>query len=206
VGSEQLTPDGRHEAPADLESWHILAVDGDGRVGGCARYLPHGNGIPFQELAVAKSALARDPVWGDALREAVNAEMALARHLGVPYVEVGGWALGHELRNTTAALHIALSTYALARVLGGCIGIGTVTQRHFSSTILRRIGGASLRGAGCELPAYYDPAYGCMMEILGFDSRSRTSVTGNVSRHSKRRSLPFLSLVPPDIGTQRFIP
>ncbi|MEN6604794.1 MAG: FAD-binding oxidoreductase [Bryobacteraceae bacterium] len=171
VQSGELTADGRHQALADLESWHILAADGDGRVCGCARYLPHSNDIPFQELGVARSALARDPVWGEALREAVHAEMALARHLGVPYVEVGGWALGHELRNTTAALHIALSTYALARVLGGCIGVGTVTQRHFSSTILRRIGGGSLRAAGRELPSYYDPAYGCVMEILGFDSR-----------------------------------
>lgn len=171
VQGEQLTTDGRHQVQADYESWHILAVDEEGRVGGCARYLPHRSDVRFEELGVARSALALDPVWGATLKEAVRSEMALARRLGVAYVEVGGWALGHELRNTTAALNIALSTYALARVLGGCIGVGTVTQRHASSTILRKIGGASLKCGGCELPSYYDPAYRCVMEILNFDSR-----------------------------------
>src|SRR6185437_8001354 len=71
---------------------------------------------------------------------------------------------------TREALRIALATYGLARAMGGCIGITTATRRHCSSEILRRIGGQSLRGNGGELPPYFDPQYGCEMEVLRFDS------------------------------------
>jgi hypothetical protein len=55
-------------------------------------------------------------------------------------------------------------------MLGGGIGIATATRRHGSSSILRRLGGRPLVIQGTELPSYYDPQYGCEMEILRFDS------------------------------------
>src|SRR5205085_1986583 len=61
-------------------------------------------------------------------------------------------------------------TYCLAQILGGCIGITTATLRHCSSSILRRIGAASLESAAGPLPAYFDPKFGCEMEVLSFDS------------------------------------
>jgi hypothetical protein len=87
------------------------------------------------------------------------------------YAEVGGWAIAPERRCTPEALRLALSTYAIAQLLGGSRGITTATMRHHSSSILRRIGGRPLIFDGIELPPYYDPRYGCEMEILGFDSR-----------------------------------
>jgi len=65
-----------------------------------------------------------------------------------------------------------MATYSLARILGGCVGITTATERHHSSSILRRIGGHSLQYRGTELPSYYDPQYRCKMEVLRFDSSS----------------------------------
>lgn len=70
------------------------------------------------------------------------------------------------------AFETAVSTYALTAGLGGCLGITTATVRHCSSLILRRLGGQSLELAGLPLPSYFDPTYGCEMEILRFDSRA----------------------------------
>ena len=63
-----------------------------------------------------------------------------------------------------------LTAYGLARSLGGTLGVSTVTTRHSSSSMLRRIGLASLLSRGAELPPYFDPHYNCEMEILRFDS------------------------------------
>jgi hypothetical protein len=38
--------------------------------------------------------------------------------------------------------------------------------------MLKRMGGRPLSVAGVTLPAYFDPDYGCEMEILRFDSRA----------------------------------
>jgi hypothetical protein len=65
-----------------------------------------------------------------------------------------------------------VSAYALAAELGGCIGITTATVRHCSSRILRKLGGRSLEVGGVSLPSYFDPRYGCEMEILRFESRT----------------------------------
>jgi hypothetical protein len=37
--------------------------------------------------------------------------------------------------------------------------------------MLRRIGLGGMLSAGEELPTYYDPHYGCHMQVLQFDSR-----------------------------------
>ena len=100
----------------------------------------------------------------------MEAEIESAKQRGIAYVEVGGWALAPKMRFTAEALRIVLATYSLARILGGCIGIGTVTRRHHSASILRRIGGRALRESESELPHYFDPQYACDMEVLCFDS------------------------------------
>jgi hypothetical protein len=46
-----LTPDGRHYIGSDEESWHLLTMDSDGTVCGCARYLAHENTISFARHA-----------------------------------------------------------------------------------------------------------------------------------------------------------
>jgi hypothetical protein len=168
----QLTSDGRHATEADERSWHVLLVDGSNEVYGCARYTEYPNHVSFGALGVSQSALAMSDQWGVRLREAVENEMLEARKEGLAYVEVGGWALREELRGTAEALRIALASYALAHVLGGCLGLATATYRHRSCSILRRLGGRPLEWGEAELPPYYDPTYECRMEVLRFDSRT----------------------------------
>ncbi len=166
----QLTADGRHVQAADASSWHVVMLNPGGKVTGCARYQEHAPGTSPEGLGVWKSALAHDPAWQDHLRAAVRDEMTLAQQRGIAFVELGGWAVAEECRGTTHALEIALSTFALSGRIGGAIGLTTATVRHASSRMLRKLGGRPLVSAGVELPAYHDPQYDCMMEILRFDS------------------------------------
>jgi hypothetical protein len=166
----QLTADGRHVQEADQFSWHVVSVQPDGEVTGCARYRPHAPKVAPEELGVWRSALARDPAWRSSFRQAVVHEIDLAWARGLSYVEVGGWAVARQWRGSLHAFETALSTYALASGLGGCIGITTATVRHCSARILRKLGGRSLELAGLPLPSYFDPQYGCEMELLRFDS------------------------------------
>ncbi len=166
----QLSDDGRHQLAVDSSSWHLLAIDEQARIGGCVRYLEHPSTASFDSLTLRSAALALSDQWSFSLRAAVEAELEAARTRDLPYVEVGGWAIPEERRCTADAARLALATYGLARLLGGCLGITTATTRHHSSSILRKIGGRSLAWDGAELPPYYDPQYKCLMEILRFDS------------------------------------
>lgn len=170
IDPSQLTADGRYVQDADENAWHILALNRQNEVSGCARYKAHSGPLRYADTGVANSPLSHSIEWGSQLQAAVESEIELAGRLGIDYVEVGGWALTPELRCTTEALRIALGTYSMARLLGGCIGLTTATRRHCSSSILRRIGGQPLACRGAEIPHYFDPQYDCKMEILRFDS------------------------------------
>ena len=172
VQASQLTADGRHVQRSDYDSWHLLAVGGNREVQGCARYRHLTGNVGFDDLAVRESWLAKCEQWGLSLRAAVESEIVRAKQRGAAFSEVGGWAIVPEKRCTIEALRIAMATYSLAQMLGGCVGISTATERHRSSSILRRIGGHSLQYRGTELPSYYDPQYRCKMEVLRFDSSS----------------------------------
>lgn len=168
----QLSPDGRHIQEADRHSWHVISVQPDGSVTGCARYRPHPRDVNPEDLGVWQSSLAHDPQWQSTLREAIANEIDLARRCNLSYVEVGGWAVARMRRGTMHAFETAVSAYALASGLGGCIGITTATVRHCSSRILRKLGGRSLEAGGVTVPSYFDPRYGCEMEILRFESKT----------------------------------
>ena len=170
IRASEVSQDGRHVHAADGRGWHVLSLDRNGEVGGCSRYLAHPNTVDFFQLGVREAALAHSCEGGAILRTALDSEVAKARHRGVAFVEVGGWALDPSMRCTAEAVRIALATYSLARVLGGCIGIAGATKRHCSAAILRRIGGRPLRINEFELPSYYDPRFECEMELLRFDS------------------------------------
>jgi hypothetical protein len=161
--------EGRHCLDVDQGSWHLLVLDQRGRVCGCMRYREYAPGTRFSELGVSRSAFAGSE-WGEKLRGAVEAERNLSKHLDRTISEAGGWALDEEIRGTAEALRLALATYALAQELGETIGISTVTQRHESASILRRMGGRALEFRGTPLPAYYDSQYECQMEVLRFYS------------------------------------
>jgi hypothetical protein len=158
--------EGRHRVAVDEESWHLLLVDDHGRIGGCLRYRQCRNDIGYSQLGVSNSPLARSEKWRDRLKTAVHQELALARSMDLPYVEVGGWALAENLRGTSEALRMALATYALSQMIGGAVGI-TTARLSRSGPILRKIGGCSLADI---LPAYFDPIYRSMIEVLRFYS------------------------------------
>ncbi len=158
--------DGRHQSHLDDCSWHLLVLNAQNRICGCARFHEHSKSARLHELTAASCALARNPEWSDAYLSALNAEIAFATSLDRPVVELGGWALGEEVRGTTEALRIALGTYAFWQMLGNAVCISTATRRHCASSILRRIGGRALACGDIDLPVYYDPHYDCEMEVL----------------------------------------
>ena len=143
IRREQLSADGLHETAEDERSWHLLTVDKDQRVTGCAWYLEHEGSVSVDHLRVRHTPLARSG-WRQKLWRGVEAELRRARRAGLRYVEVGGWAVAPESRCTSEGLVLALAGYSLGRIRGGCLGITTATVRHCSSSILRRLGGAPL--------------------------------------------------------------
>ena len=168
----ELTSDGRHKLNIDERSWHVLSLDSLGEVVACLRYLEESHASGFNALRVRHAALACCPVQGPRFRRAVEMEMQLARRNSLGFGEVGGWAVAEEYRWTTESLRIVLATYGLLELLGSCVGVATATFRHRSAVILQRIGLSALRADGDEIPPYHDPQYGCLMQILQFDSRS----------------------------------
>jgi len=158
-----LLSDGRHFQQLDAQSWHILLEDCAGRLMGCARYRPIWGG--FEQLSASESALAGSRKYGPALRSAIERHLALARRQKIQYGEVGTWVLRPEVRCSTAAVNVALMTLALAAQLGGGLGVTTATRSHHSASILRRLGGRRLE----DLPAYYEPKYGSVIEVLEFN-------------------------------------
>jgi len=147
IEPSQLSGDERHVQTDDSKSWHLLTLDERGRVAACTRYLSHPSTVSFSELTVSHSALATTEKWGPRFRQAIEAQLALARKRRWSYVEMGGWVISEKMRCTTEAVRMVLAAYGLAQLLGGALGIATVTQ-HGSSPILRRIGGESLLSRG----------------------------------------------------------
>jgi len=175
IRPEDLTADGRHESPVDRLSWHVLSLDREGQICSCLRYLDESNAAHFDNLWIRHSALTRCPEQGSRFQNAVEREMARARQMRMGFGEVGGWAVAEGRRLTLEAIGILLATYGLLELLGGCMGVATATFRHSSATILRKIGLSSLDAGGVELQPYFDPSYGCEMEVLQFDSRFPSS-------------------------------
>lgn len=161
--STQLLPDGRHYQPIDFQSWHVLLHNDQGRVLGCARYRPVLGG--FDQLGASQSSLAYSHRFGPLLKMAVEHHICNAKRNRIQYGEAGAWALRREVRGTTSAVNIALMTWTLAHHLGGGMGLTTASRTNHSASILRRLGARRL----ADLPAYYEPKYGSVIEILAFD-------------------------------------
>jgi hypothetical protein len=171
ITREELFPEARHVLPIDERSWHVMSIEKSGEISGCLRFLEETTATGFEELWLRTAAVAQSPAIGRTVRRAVEDEIARARKERVRFGEVGGWAISKDRRGGREALRIVLSTYGLLQLLGGCIGLATATVRHGSADILRRIGLASLFVGAEPLAPYYEPQYGCVMEMLRFDSR-----------------------------------
>jgi len=171
IAPDELSADGRHILAIDDRSWHVIAVEKNGEISGCLRFLEESTATRFDDLWLRQAAVANCPSAGPGVRRAIEDEMARARKERVRFGEVGGWAISAHRRCGWEALRIVLSTYGLLQLLGGCIGMATATVRHGSADILRKIGLSRLFAGEVPLAPYYDPQYGCLMEMLTFDSR-----------------------------------
>lgn len=169
VTRSQLDDHDRHIMADDEDSWHLLRLRNDGSVSGCARILAHPPDVTYGQLRVSSCPLANSESWGGRVRNSIESEIFKARTQGRSIVEPGGWALAQDLRGSTEALSIVVGVLAWAQLSGGCVGFITATVRHGSASILRRLGGSPLDVDGQPAPAYFDPHYGCDMELLRFD-------------------------------------
>jgi hypothetical protein len=192
---------GRHIVNSDAKSWHLLVMDEAQQVCGCTRYHHHPASVEFSGLTAAESSLASCSEWGHRVRSAVEDELALSRSLDLPFVEIGGWALAHEIRGSVEALRMVLAAYAFFRTLGGAVGLATATVRHSSASILRRIGGRPLQHKGVTVPSYQDPQYSCSMEMLRFYSWAPNPRYDCWIREigTEIRSIPVIAATLPDL-------
>jgi hypothetical protein len=178
-------------------------VDNLRRVTGCAWYLEHPSSVEVDDLRVRHTPLARSAEWRGKLWKGVQSELRRARREQVRYAEVGGWAVSEQSRCTSEGLVLALAGYSLGRICGDCLGITTATVRHCSSSILRRIGGAPLAADGAPVPSYYDPRYGCEMEILRFDSRRPNPKFNGLIERLREKMASVSILAPVALHTQQ---
>jgi len=170
IRAEHLTEDGLHQTAEDERAWHLLLMNERQQVTGCIWYLEHETIPALEDLRVYHCPVARQGESQDRLRAAVTVETEKARRERVRYAEVGGWAISKKSKPADCLLAI-LGTYGLSQLLGGALVIAMATIRNCSAPILRRLGGSSLESDGEQIPGYYDPRYGCEMEILRFDTR-----------------------------------
>ncbi len=170
-----LPSDGRHETPEDYRSWHVLRLDEQGRISACIWYLEHDGPMSIDRLRVSDCPLNEHIDWRQHLHGAVASEFGRASAEGLPYAEVGGWAVASDRRCSVEGILLALSAFSLGRIFGGAMVMATATARHASASILRRLGGSLLECEGKALPAYFDPRYDCEMELLRFDTRRASS-------------------------------
>jgi hypothetical protein len=172
VRRSDLTTDGRHQTVEDDKSWHLLMTDERGRVRSCALYLLHEKARSIQDLRLRHCPLLKRTESRTRVTIAVESEIARAQSASLRFAEVGGWAISRDRRGTPEGLMMALATYGLSRMLGGCIGITTANVAHSCSSILRRLGGAYLQCDGAPIPSYFDPRYNTAIDLLRFDSRA----------------------------------
>ncbi len=160
-----LLPDGRYWHRLDAQSWHILLQDESGEVIGCSRYRIIDS---FDDLICSKMAVALSPVTGPVFRSVFAQQLAEVRRRDLHYGEASAWALSPRARCSTAAVNIALMTFALAEWLGGGVGLTTASTRHHASSILKRIGGSAFAG----FEPYYEPTFDSFLELLHLDMRN----------------------------------
>lgn len=203
IQSEQLSSDGLHETPEDENAWHMLLLDAKHQVKACALYLEHDSTVSFEALRVRRCPLAENEEWRLKLRKAIQAELARAQRDHLGFVELGGWAVSEESRGTAGPLALALAVYGFSRRNGGALGMTTATNRHCSSTILKRLGGSRFEVDGDTLPPYFDPRYRCMMEIIRFDSRSPNPKYVPLIEEARKKVARVLVIARPDAPAQQ---
>jgi len=180
IGPNDLSQGGLHRTPEDEKAWHLLMTNQQGRVTSCVWYIEHHEAPSLNKLRVRDCPAGLRHESKDVFWKAVESDLQTARREQLRYAEIGGWAVAKELRHTTEGLVLALAAFSFGRMFGGALGMTTATVRHSSSNILRRLGGSHLEVDGTPVAPYYDPKYGCLMEVLRFDSRRPSAKYGGL--------------------------
>jgi hypothetical protein len=171
ITTDDVTIDGRHESFEDERSWHFVMLGEDERPAACLWYRRHDLPVTVDQMRIERCPLARDTHWRQLLRRSINGDVTLARRERVDFGEIGGWAVAEHNRRTPDGILLVLAVFALGHLIGHSLAITTATVRHCSAMMLRRLGGTPLTHGDVEIPSYFDPQYGCDMELLRFDSR-----------------------------------
>lgn len=174
IQPHELSAGRLHRIPQDERSWHLLQLDEERRIVGCIWYLEHDRPTTIDDLRVHASPPVLNVEWGPKVRTAIEADIARAQDEGVAYGEVGGWAVSDRNHCPADGFLLAVAAFGLSRLLGHAVGVTTATCRHSSNLILRRLGLRPFDVDGVRLPRYFDPKYGCDMDLLRFDSRVAT--------------------------------
>jgi hypothetical protein len=155
VMADQLSPDDRWVAPGDESVWHLVIVAPSGPTA-TLWYAEHAP----QQMTDMHSY---HPSTADSLR----AVLARAAQEGISVSEMGGWVATSDRAN----LLILLFALAVHRTLPPSLAPLIITARHDASRMLVMHGLADRCGA----TPYLDDRFGCEMELLVADSRTRAT-------------------------------
>jgi hypothetical protein len=169
LAATALDDQGRHRESIDERSWHLFLLGRSGLLGGCIRVTRYENRPLCRELKAHALIERMEPAAAAKYQAAVQAFVDQTYQAGLSLYEIGGWAVAPEFRHSRKALMLALACWALPGLTGPGWALTTSTARHRSADMMRWLGGSRLSHDGAELPAFFDPYYGCDMEILGFD-------------------------------------
>lgn len=166
VDASHLDQDGRLISHWDMDSWHIIAREGDEA---CAtmRFTFHRNAVDPDHLGLASSSVFQTP---DAARihRAVRTYQEKCLDAGDIFGEVGGWAAESLRRGGRKSAAVALSPWPLCRSVGRVRALSTVTSRNHSIGILTRIAAVPLGDEQGQVPSWFDERYGCDMYLSAF--------------------------------------
>ena len=162
---------GRYIHPLDRQSWHVLICSPQGSVCGTLRVTVHDDECGVDDLTVSECPVFAEEEWRLRGRGILASFLQRASAARVRAAETGGWALDESLRGGKKGALLALSGWAVIRLVGGAKILGAVTTRHGASRMTRYLGGLELADAKGSIPAYFDPRYGCDMELIEFDSQ-----------------------------------
>jgi hypothetical protein len=168
IPASALDEEERHFSEYDYRSWHLFILNQEIQVCGCLRATSL-RAVDYSELKLHELIERMEPDKAVAYASAVQAVVDENKKRGVGTGEIGGWAIAKDLRFTSKAMLLASACWSLGRILNDHVGFAQATLRNNSALILRRLGGSPLSYQGAELPTFFDPHYGCDMEILTFD-------------------------------------
>jgi hypothetical protein len=169
IRPQDLDAEGRHQATADHESWHVFLLNADSALSGCVRITAYPGRVRSVDLRLYSLIARMEASQAARYEAAVQDYLETAYAAGYKVGEIGGMAVDESDRKTSRPLILIGACWALGQLMGGYRGLASTTARHRAATLLRRYGAYSLAGPEGDLPRFYDSYHGCDMEILAID-------------------------------------